>query len=182
MPNKPHVCSKNINRNSLLELFFNESEKELPRDIREHIDSCDACRDYLVQLREIDNSLDQWQDEAPSPGIFDLIMTRIDANASTVQAKPRLAASTAREKVTFAPLILLILSILTILGAIFLLHNNLTLLPVWETLKNSWFVDVFGSFGVTAFLFFLFGLLVTLSIAPVLILEAKSKKYRYYFS
>jgi hypothetical protein len=100
------------------------------------------------------------------------------AKLPTKQMKP----AAAKPIISIAPILMILFSIIAILGIIFLVHDKITLLPFWQTLKEWGPVQLFGSFGVTTILFFLFGILVSLSLAPALILDIQSKKYRYHYS
>lgn len=167
-------CTKN--KDDLLTLFFHEGSRRKEREIQAHVDSCKECRDYLFSLGQMEQTLQQWQDEAPQPGIFDLILSEIPVKQTAPARAP------VRPALSLSPLLPIVFSILAIFTVIFFFHDKLTLLPIWETLKECWCVKYFGSLGATAFLVFLSGLLITLSVSPILILEAKSKKYRYYFN
>jgi len=162
-----------MNKNKLLALHFNEGTKREEREIRKHVDTCDECRAYLLSLDKVDRTLHLWQDEEPRPGTLDVIMAEIPVKQRKPAAKPAFS---------FTPILSLVLSVVSILAAIIYLHNKIALLPFWETIKECWCVKAFGSFGTTTMLIFLIGLFITLAIAPVLILEAKSKKYRFYFN
>lgn len=168
------MCKCKMNKNKLLALYFNEGTKREEREIRKHVDTCDECRAYLSSLDKLDQTLHLWQDEEPLPGTLDLIMAEIPVNRrKPAEAKPAFS---------FTPILSLVFSAAAILTAIIFLHDKIMLLPFWETIKECWCVKAFGSFGTTAMLVFLFGLFITLAITPVLILEAKSKKYKYYFN
>lgn len=163
-----------MNKNQLLTLYFHEGTKREEQEIQKHVDGCKECRDYLFSLQQMDQTLNQWPDEAPVANTLDLIMAEIPQK----QVKP----VPVKTPVSFTPILTIILSVLTMLAAIFFLHDKISLLPFWQTLKDCWCFRLFGSFGTTTMLLFLVGLFITLSLTPVLILEAKSKKYRYYFN
>ena len=122
----------------------------------------------------MDQTMQQWQDETPLPGGFDLILAEIPVKQGE--------AAPVRAALSLKPLFPIVFSILAIFTVIFFFHDKLTLLPLWETLKECWCVRYFGSLGASAALVILTGILITLSVSPILILEAKSKKYRYYFN
>lgn len=163
-----------MNKNHLLTLFFHEGTRREEKEIQHHVDGCKDCRDYLLTLERTDGSLKRWKNESPLPNTLDLIMANIPAK----QMKP----AAARPGIAIVPILMILFAILAILGVIYLVHDNITLLPFWQNLKEWWLVRFFGSFAVTTILFFLLGIFVTLSLAPVLILELQSKKYSYNFN
>lgn len=168
----PEMC--NINKNLLLGLYFHEISGKEEQKIRKHVEQCNQCREYLLTLEETNQSLHQWQDQSPLPNTLDIIMEKIpDPQQKPASAKPALTA---------APFIKILFSILAVLVVLVFLHHQVTHFSFWETLQDWWFVKFFGSFGVTMVLFFLLGTFITLAFSPVLILESKSRKYKYYFS
>jgi len=158
-----------MNKNRLLTLFFHEGTLREEREIQKHVNGCSDCRDYLLTLDRTNQTLQQWKNESPLPNTLDLIMANIPAK--------QMKSAAVRPAISIIPILTILFSIVAILGIIFLVHDKVTLLPFWETLKEWWLVRFFGSFGVTTILFFLLGIFVTLSLAPVLILDLQSKKY-----
>ncbi len=172
-------CECRMNKNHLLALYFHEGTKKEEQEIQKHVARCAECRAYLLSLEQVDRGLQLWQDETPLPNTWDIIEAQtLLEPAPVMQKKP----AAARSVVPFTPIVTLILSTAAILAVIFFLHDKITLLPAWQTIKEYWYFRFFGTFGVTTALVFLFGLFVTLAITPVLILEAKTKRYRFYFN
>lgn len=163
-----------MNKNRLLTLFFHEGTPREEKEIQKHVDECGDCRDYLLTLDRTHQTLFEWKDEAPLANTLDMILADIP--------ETRMIPAAAKPAPAIAPLLLILASILAILGTILLVHDKVMLLPIWETVKEWAPVQFFGSFGVTTILFFLVGIFVTLSLAPILILELQSKKYRYRFN
>ena len=163
-----------MNKNRLLTLYFHEGTRREEREIQKHVNGCSDCRDYLLTLDQTNQTLQHWENQSPLPNTLDLIM----ANIPVKQMKP----AAVRPTLSIAPILTILFSIVAILGIIFLVHDKIALLPFWEALKEWWLVRFFGSFGVTTLLFFLLGIFVTLSLAPILILDLQSKKYRYSFN
>jgi predicted anti-sigma-YlaC factor YlaD len=162
-----------LNKNSVLTLYFSEGSQRELRKMRAHLNRCPDCRDYLSLLEQTDQTLHHWQDEAPPSQTLDLILERLPRT----QMKP----AAARPTLSTAPLFLIAISILSILGIVFFLHDRLRLLPVWQRLQEFLPVQLLGSFGTAVILLFLVGVFITLSVAPILILESQSQKYRYRF-
>ena len=163
----------NINKNLLLDLYFHEISGKEEQKIRKHMEQCSECREYLMTLEQTNQSLHQWQDQSPLPHTLELIMGKIP-EATPKPASVNLARAA-------APFIKIVVSILAVLVVLVFLHQQITRFSIWETLQDWWFVKLFGSFGVTAVLFFLLGTFITLAFSPVLILETQSRKYKYYF-
>lgn len=172
-------CEYHMNKNNLLTLYFHEGTKKEEQEIQKHVAQCKECRDYLLSLEQVDRGLHLWQAETPLPNTLDIIMAQLPLEPAPVKQKKPVAA---RSVIPFTPIVTIILSAAAILAVIFFLHDKITLLLSWQTIKEYWYFRVLGTFGTTAALVFLFGLFVTLAITPVLILEAKTKKYRYYFN
>ena len=163
-----------MNKNRLLMLYFHEGTDREEQEIQNHVNQCKDCQDYLLTLEQTNQTLHKWTDQQPHPNTMDLIMAKLPEK----QMKP----AAARPIISIAPILMILFSIITILGIIFLVHDKMTLLPIWQTLKEWGPVEFFGSFGVTMILFFLFGILVSLSLAPALILDFQSRKHRYHYT
>jgi hypothetical protein len=163
----------NINKNHLLTLYFHEGTAKEEQKIQSHVNRCDECRDYLLQLEQTDNMLIQWKEEKPLPNTLDLILGEIPLEATTpVELKT---------SPSITPLLALLFSIIGLFIIISISHDKVTILPFWSTLKDIWPVRAIGSFGVMMILFFILGIFITLALTPVLIMEIQSKKHRYYF-
>lgn len=160
-----------MNKNQLLDFFFGEVTDREKKKIRNHIQLCPSCREYLGVLEHTRNRLEQLPLEKPRPDSMDKIMKNIAGTAEKqVEIKPALH---------LVPLLWIPLTAITILIAIYLVKDNLAGLSIWQPLKNFWIVQQLGSFGMTAFLFFLTGILITLLVTPILIFESKNNQYRF---
>lgn len=164
-----------MNKNRLLSLHFHEGTAKEERAIQKHVDGCGDCRAYLALLAETDQALLGWENEFPLPGTLDTILTGLPEP----QTAPEPAA---KPSVAVTPIVMIILSIVAIITGFSLLHDKITLLPFWETMKSWAPVQFLGSFGVTAVAFFLLGIVVTLALSPVLILDRQAKNRRYQFN
>jgi hypothetical protein len=160
-----------LNKNRLLTLYFSEGSEREIRKMRAHLDRCPDCRDYLLLLEQTDHTLHHWHDEPPPSQTLDLILAHLP--------RTRMKPAAVRPAISTAPLVLIALFILSILGIAFSLHDKIRLLPVWQRLQEFFLVQLLGSLGTAMIFFFLVGVFVTLSLAPILILESQSKKYRY---
>jgi uncharacterized membrane protein YidH (DUF202 family) len=162
-----------MNKNRLLTLHFHEGTAREEQDIQNHVDQCADCREYLRQLEQTDRALQGWKDESPLPGTLDTIL----ANIPQKQLKP--AAAKPSPSIPVIPLVLILVSIIALTAGIAHFHDKITLLPIWETMQAWAPVKLLGSFGVTAVVLFLFGVFITLSLAPVLIMDVQTKKNKY---
>jgi hypothetical protein len=180
MPETKHGC--NMNKNNLLTLYFHEGIEKEEQEIQKHVAQCEECRTYLLSLEQVDQGIHLWQDETPLPNTWDLIEAQLLLEPAPVKQKQSVPARSTIPFTPITPIVTIIFSAVAILTVIFFLHDKITLLPVWQTIKEYWYFRFLGTFGVTAALVFLLGFFFTLAITPVLILEAKTKKYRYYFN
>ncbi|NIM11794.1 MAG: hypothetical protein GTO45_06715 [Candidatus Aminicenantes bacterium] len=167
----------NMNKNHLLTLFFHEGSRRQEKEIQTHVNQCKECQDYLLILQQTHQSLQQWNDESPPSNTLDSILANIP-EVPEIQKKP----AAAKPGLSITPVFMIPFAIGLILAIIFFLRDKITLLPFLETLKTSWLGQILGSFGVTAMLFFLLGICVTLALTPVLIMESRSNKHRYKYS
>ncbi|MCP5107362.1 MAG: hypothetical protein GY950_28505 [bacterium] len=172
----------NMNKNNLLTLFFHEGTPSEEREIQKHVDNCQECRDYLLTLDRTDRTLHTLKDRAPLPDTFDTIL----ANLPRKQVQPVPAAvkqaKTEKSTVPVKHILMILCAIFAILTGISFVHHKITLLPYWETLSEWGPVQALGTFGATTVVFFLLGIVVTLALTPVLILDLQQKRYRYGFN
>jgi hypothetical protein len=160
-----------MNKNHLLDFFFGEVAGRERAKIRSHVQLCPQCRKYLSSLEHTRDRLHQWPDEKPRPDTLDQIMRNIpETKIKQAETKPAFH---------LVPLLSIPLVALSILITISLVKNSLVRLPIWQTLKNIWVVQQLGLFGMTAILFLLAGILITLLVTPILIFESQNKQYRF---
>jgi len=160
-----------MNKNKLLTLYFHEGNEREEKKIRKHVHLCKECQKYISNLEKTNLSLKQWKDEKPHPDTLDLILQNIPQK----QIKPAMT----KPAVPVFPLVMIISSAAAILAIIILVKDKITQFPFWQTIESFWIVQQLGSFGVTMVLVFLLGILITLSLTPILIFESRSKNYQY---
>jgi hypothetical protein len=160
-----------INKNKLLTLYFHEGGEREEKIIQKHVHRCKECQEYISFLEKTHLSLSEWKDEKPHADTLNMILKRIPQK----QVKP---VST-KLAVPVFPLLMIISSVLVMLTIILVLKDKITRFPFWESIENLWIVQQMGSFGVTTVLVFLLGILISLSLTPILIFESRSKNYRY---
>jgi len=164
----------NINKNQVLALYFNEVEGKEKRNLLKHIEYCKNCRDYLSVLEQTGRTLAYCQEEAPLPNTIEMIMDKLPDNSE----KP----APARFAFGVAPFVKIFSAILGVIAFLFLIRGKLIEFPFWEILKEWWFVKLFGSMGVIIVFLCLFGIMITLILSPVFLMESQSRKHKFYFS
>ena len=152
----------------MLALFFHEGTLRQEKKISAHIQYCQSCQAYLKTLNQADQVLIQLPIEQPLPQTFDLIVAKI----SPIEIKPMLA----QPVFSNMPILHLTSALALILISIYLVQMKISLLPFWQSLKQWWFVQAFGSFGIVTLLFFCIGTFITLSLTPILVLKTKQFK------
>lgn len=154
-----------VNKNRIIEFYFSEDDDKSYDELKDHINSCPECIEYLDSIKKCECSLDKLTEAEPLPDTFEMILDKI---YEVPQVKP------ARFKVkSVNPVIFLATIIVLILSLIFVVQVNIQSLELWKYLKNSWIVETFGSYGFVAILFFCAGSFITLSIAPILYINSK---------
>ena len=107
------------------------------------------------------------------PDTFDLILESLPA----IQPVPSPANAP-----SFAKTVLIILAaIASILGILKLVHHKLHLLPYWEKISGLLPVEILGTFGTAAVLFFIVAAITTLALSPMLIMESQPRGFKYNF-
>lgn len=163
-----------MNRDKLLTLFFPEESSIDSKRIRQHVDHCQDCQNILSSLEKTARTLNGWKDELPDAATLDRILERIPASPP-IQIREK-------QPLPVFPLFLIVFFAGTLMALIMLIKDKITLLPIWKNLEPLWIVQQLGTFGLTAFLFILTGILITLLLTPVLILESKHKTYGLKFN
>lgn len=154
------------NKNDLLSIYYKEEiNAEEKERLLSHVDSCQTCHDYIKSLHRVEEVLNVWQEEKPSPQILDNIME----NISSVQTKP----VRSRQFIPIMPIFQIAFSICFILSLIYIIQSKMIVSPIWQTLEKIWIVEALGSFGFVLFMFFCVGTFFTLSLTPIMVLEIK---------
>lgn len=153
------------NKNDILDLFFHEETSRQEKKISTHIQHCQSCQEYLTTLNQADQVLSQLPEEQPLPQSFDLIL----ANISPIGIKPTPTRSIFSSK----PILHITFALALILISIYFVQMKVSLLPIWQSLKQLWLIKAFGSFGIVTVLFFCIGTFITLSLTPILVFKTK---------
>jgi len=152
------------NKNSLVSHFFHEQNKVEEERTRKHVQSCGRCQNYLNGIEQIDQALHEWKDEKPLPHTFDRILEDIP-----VSSKP----APARTMLPLTPILQIAFSIVCIVVIIYIIQTQIHLLPFWENLQKLAVIEVVGSFGFVAIIFFSIGTFVTFCLAPIMLFDAQ---------
>jgi predicted anti-sigma-YlaC factor YlaD len=155
------------NKDGLLRLFYHEAAPPEEQKMREHLATCDDCREHMRFLNQMNAALSHWQDEKPLPGTFDRILAKIPAE------QPR--AIYVRPAISARPIFNIAFAMLAILLLIYFVQSQISVLPLWRSLAQSWVIQALGSFGFVALAFFALGTFITLSLAPILYFDLNKR-------
>jgi len=155
------------NKDELLRLFYHEAAPPEEQKARQHLAGCEDCREYMRFLTGMNSALCQWQDEKPLPDTFDRIL------ASIPPEQPR--AIYVRPAISARPIFNIAFAMISILLLIYFVQSQISVLPLWQSLAQSWVIQALGSFGFVALVFFGFGTFITLSLAPILYFDLNKR-------
>ncbi len=162
MPHEYHE-----NKDTLLSLFYHEALPQDEKRTRQHLATCEDCRKYWQVLNRMNSALSQWQDEKPLPDTFDRILANIPPEQpAVIYARPAISAR---------PIFNIAFALLFILLLIYFVQSRITMLPIWQTFEQYWFVQALGSFGFVVLAFLGIGTFITLSLAPILYFDLNKK-------
>ena len=156
------------NKNMLLDLYYKEESGYELSEIQEHTASCNTCTEYLDSIKETMTKLDRLENEEPPSHIFANILAEVSESVpKTVSIKPAVKV-TAILQIVFGELFLF--------AMIYFLKIQITQMPFWSSMQNNWFVMALGSSGIAVLIVLTAGAFITLSIAPILLLESGKEK------
>ncbi|MDM7920534.1 MAG: hypothetical protein QUS12_15445 [Methanosarcina sp.] len=156
------------NKDRLIEFYYSEANDLEAKRVFKHLQSCNDCLEYLNSLDHITGQLDHFVNQTPSEDTFDLIMKDIEVVPLKKTYK--------KELFSVLPFIKIVLFILFVLAALHFCQSWLTILPLWEVIREYRIIQVLGSYGLVAVVFFILGSFVTLSITPVLLMDSERLK------
>ena len=151
------------NKNTLITFYYQEGTARELKKISSHIDTCNDCQEYFQTLDKIGNKLTQLPDELPAPLTFENIITQISVEKPKTVNQPQLFL--------LKPVLRIAFSLIIILSGLYLIQGKISLLPIWQSLSQYWIIQAIGSFRVILILFFCICSFITLSLAPIFILE-----------
>lgn len=168
-----NICD--FNKNLLLEFFFGELHEERKKQVHSHLEGCPECRQYLLELGVLDDSLKLLSVEKPAPWTLEKVMERIPEREQELRERPEKTF-----QVPALPFLKIILCIAFMIGALLLINWKVTTQAFWGQIRDWWFMRAFGSLGFTAAALFLIGAAITLVLLPVFILDSKSNQTEFH--
>jgi len=155
------------NRDALLSLFYHEASPPEEQKMRQHLASCEDCREYMQVLSRMNTALSHWQDEKPLSDTFDRILANIPPEQPrAIYVKPGISAR---------PIFNIAFALISILLLIYFVQSQISALPLWQSLAQYWIVQALGSFGFVALAFLGIGTFITLSLAPILYFDLNKR-------
>ena len=158
------MAIRHPDKNKLLEYFYLESSEFELNETLKHVQDCPLCMEYLDKLEQMTCQLSKLPDRVPIKIDLDLITGGSDIRTEVTVWR--------RQIDSVLPYLRITLSMVIILVILYFLHNWITLLPFWGILEDIWVIQKIGSFGLSAFILFLFGSFVTMALATALLLNS----------
>jgi predicted anti-sigma-YlaC factor YlaD len=155
------------NEDALLSLFYGEVSQTEEQHLRQHLASCEDCREFMKLLQRMNKALNRWPEERPLPDTCDRILAAIPPE----QPRRRLVRTT----ISPLPIFNIAFAMLFMLLLIYFAQSRISLLPIWHSLAQYWIFQALGSFGFVALIFFGIGSFITLSLAPILYFDLNKK-------
>jgi len=152
--------------NDLLAFQGGEASGAEQRRIEEHVSACGECRAYVTLLEETASSLDDWPEEDPPAGGLERVMAKV---RSAQPAHPRRSD-------WLWPVLASLLGVMA--GSLVIYATGAQLLRLPAVVQSPLLAPVaaFSGFGLAALVFFGIGSVVTLALAPMLLLEMQSRE------
>ena len=155
-----------VNKNKILDAYYNEVSLKEKKIIRDHISECNLCAEYSEALHSIENKLDYLPENNPS----EIVLTNIMESIEIVPTK----AVKLKTTISAAPFFQIAFGLTFILALIYIIEIKLTEMPMWSSFENTWFVQIFGSVSVPILIVMIIGIFITLASAPILIFESRN--------
>jgi len=155
------------NKDTLLSLFYQEASPQEEQRARQHLASCEDCREYMQVLSRMNSALNHWQDERPAADTLDRILANIPPEQPrTMYVQPGISVR---------PIFNIAFALISILLLIYFVQSQISALPLWQSLAQYWIVQALGSFGFVALAFLGIGTFITLSLAPILYFDVNKR-------
>jgi hypothetical protein len=158
------ICEK---KNDLLKLYFAEGSETELADLREHMNHCSICQNYYGTLKQTMCKIDKLEDEEPPQ----YILTKIINEVTTSVPKPA-----KKKNAALTSILQIALGQIFIFAVIYILNSKIEISELWSVIKSYWLFQLIGSVGITIFIVFIAGVLVTLAMAPILLFESEKRK------
>ncbi len=158
------------NKNYLLDLYYNEGNNSYLSDIKNHLEKCENCKNEFAKLQKSLTVLNAIKFEQPSSIVLKNILKETAISNSIVNNE------VSNESNFLNPIIQIVVGIIFVSLVVYVISIKISLSPIWNYIKSTWFGDSFGSIGVAALIVFLLGSFVTLAISPILFLTYHQRK------
>lgn len=155
------------NKNHILDLYFREGNEDKYPEIKEHLERCESCKEYLTELRQTMGMLSELEEEEPSKDLFDNILSEVSVSVPKPAKK--------KTGVELVPVLQIAFGEIFLFSLIYFIKTQLTLMPLWKTLEKCWLVQSVGSVGISVIVVLIVGSFITLSLAPVLLMESDKR-------
>jgi len=156
------------NKNNLLDLYYSEGSLRERNEIMAHVADCENCGNYIAAIQETTDWLNKLENEAPPAFVIDNILENVSESVKKPAARKSGVQLVSVLQIAFGEIFLL--------GIIYFLKIQITLLPFWNALEKHWLVKSLGSSGIAVIIILIAGAFITLSFAPILLFESNSKK------
>lgn len=158
------------NKNYLLDLYYNEGNNNYLTDIKNHLENCENCKNEYAKLQKSLTVLNKIEIEQPSNMVLKNILKETAIINSIINNEISNGSN------FLNPIIQIIVGIVFVSLVVYIISIKLSLSPIWNYIKSTWFGDSFGSIGVAALIVFIMGSFVTLAISPIMFLTYHQRK------
>lgn len=155
------------NKNQILDLYFHEGNIEEHPEIKEHIASCESCREYLGTLSRTMDMLSELEEEEPSKDLFNNILSEVSVSIPKPSKK--------RTGVELMPVLQIAFGEIFLFSIIYFIRIQITSMALWKTIEKCWIVESIGSVGLSVIIVLIAGSFITLSLAPILLMDSDKR-------
>ncbi|MDP4175713.1 MAG: hypothetical protein Q8933_17180 [Bacteroidota bacterium] len=155
------------NKNHILDLYFLEGREEEHSEMKEHIENCEGCREYLKSLKETMDMLSELKEEEPAKDLFGNILAEVSVSVPKPSKK--------RTGVELLPVLQIVFGEIFLFSLIYFIKIQITQMPFWEIIEKNWIVQSLGGVGISVIVVLVAGSFITLAMAPILLMESKRK-------
>ena len=156
------------NKNHVLDLYFMEGTDDEIKEAREHLETCESCREYFTEIKDSMNILDNLEDEEPDVKVFDNLLSKVSDSV------PKPAKQNSGIQVI--PILQIAFGQIFLFAVIYILNLKISLSSFWSQIRDYWLIQYIGSVGIAILIVLCVGSFITLSLAPILLFESKDKK------
>lgn len=157
-----------INKNDLIDYFYEEIDPKRALEIEAHLEICSKCESVLAELRVFGSNLDFLPEKQVPAASFENVLANIS-----------MTPASAAKKVNHAPILPFVWlgsAIAGIVALVYFLHDKLSQIQSLQFLFENRISYSIGSLAVVILLFMAIGVFLGLAIAPILILDEQKSK------